>query len=422
MNLTEKSVLKLPVGKEREQIYDTEVTGFGVRVEPNGRKSFFWYAKINAIPRFRALGEFPAISVKEARDKARVWAGKGSHWKQNGYEGDDPFEKKRRSLPATTPLFRQLLEAYIAHHVRGTALHPARAEYDLRNLVKNHLSGWLDWPLDRISTEHVLEARNKVGRKYKYMANSIVETARKLFNWSAGKNDDGKLNFWKMENPAAEIKLYDKDKRKRFLQPDELVKFNKELKKEKHVDTRDAITLLLATGARKANVYEMEWRDVSFELRVWTVPRSKSGESYVVNLTPAALEVLERRRREIPESERWVFPASSATGHIADIKKRWKLFCKRAGFPDLRLHDLRRTRGSYLAIGGVSLQQIGEALGHKSLGSTQVYAQLHNQAIREALEVGDTTMERMMQSAKKRLKRRVRTAGPKLLAAVNRGV
>ncbi len=142
------------------------------------------------------------------------------------------------------------------------------------------------------------------------------------------------------------------------------MRFWDELEKEPHGDTRDVLTLLLATGARKSNVYEMAWADISIPLATWRVPMSKSGEGYDVNLTQAALDVLERRRREMDPGEKFIFPANSASGHITDIKKRWGAFRKRAGLPGVRLHDLRRTKGSMAAIAGESLQKIGAMLGH----------------------------------------------------------
>lgn len=71
----------------------------------------------------------------------------------------------------------------------------------------------------------------------------------------------------KVANPAADISVPKKKKRKRFLQPDEMVRFNDELEKEEHEVLRDVLTLLLATGARKSNVYAMRWADISFELK-----------------------------------------------------------------------------------------------------------------------------------------------------------
>jgi integrase len=223
-----------------------------------------------------------------------------------------------------------------------------------------------------------------------------------------------------VSNPATDVSTNKPQKRKKYLLPDELLRFNEELKKERHTDTRDALTLLLATGARKSPVYGMRWCDVSFETGNWDTPMSKSGEDYTVNLTPAAVEVLERRRREIPEDQVFVFPAPSNSGHITDIKKRWQLFRKRAGIADARLHDLRRTKGRCTAISGENLQKIGALLGHKSLGSAQIYARLSQESVREASMASDAKMEGMIQQAKKRIKQEGRKPKlPKLLAVAN---
>jgi len=271
-------------------------------------------------------------------------------------------------------------------------------------MVKKRFGAWLDRPIDGITVEDVLALKQACGKK-RYAVRAHVKFVSTLFNWSAGSRD-GKINFWKVANPAADVSVPKKEKRKRFLQPDELVRFNAELEKEEHKVLVDVLTLLLATGARKSNVYAMRWQDVSFELRRWSVPMSKSGVGYEINLTTAALKVLERRRREIAETETFVFPARSKSGHLCDVKKQWARFRKDCGLSDVRLHDLRRTRGSYLAISGVSLQQIGAVLGHKSLGSTEVYAQLHNEATAKALETGDAMMQKMMRQARKRIERK----------------
>lgn len=59
---------------------------------------------------------------------------------------------------------------------------------------------------------------------------------------------------------------------------------------------------------------------------------------------------------------------------------------KQAKIDDLHLHDLRRTLGSWMALQGVSLLQIANALGHRDPRSAQVYAQLNDDAVRAAVE------------------------------------
>ncbi len=157
MNLTEKGIERLQPNAERQTYRDDELTGFGIRIEPaasGGRKSFFWNQKVNGEVYFRSLGEWPTVSVKAARDMAREWAGKAAKWKQDGCQEDkNPFAKPKKQARTTTPLFKELVEAYIERHVREQALHPVRGEYDVRLLVKNYLESWLNVPLDKITVD-----------------------------------------------------------------------------------------------------------------------------------------------------------------------------------------------------------------------------------------------------------------------------
>jgi integrase len=65
---------------------------------------------------------------------------------------------------------------------------------------------------------------------------------------------------------------------------------------------------------------------------------------------------------------------------------------KEAGIQDLRLHDLRRILGSYMAMGNQSLQMIGKVLGHKSPSATQIYSRFAHDPIRAAMEKAQSDM------------------------------
>jgi len=66
---------------------------------------------------------------------------------------------------------------------------------------------------------------------------------------------------------------------------------------------------------------------------------------------------------------------------------------QRADIKDLRLHDLRRTLGSYQAITGASSLIIGKSLGHKNHQSTAIYARLSINPIKESVEKATQTMQ-----------------------------
>jgi integrase len=410
LNFTKRALEALPVPPEGRQIvFDTQTLGLGFTVFASGVRTFFHRRFANGRAERTTLGSFDDLSIPVARGRAADINARAAQWKLDGFKGPSPFAKTVR----TGATFGELIEAYIKGKV-SEANNPADAERNVRWMVKKYFPAWTARRIDSIGIDDVLTVRNKVGEQHKYQANRLVEMVKAVFSWSA-KSRDGKVNFWPVENPARNVELYDEEKRERFLQPHELVAFNDELKKEAHRDLRDFLTLALATGARKSNVLAMRWTDIVFERANWNIPGivSKNGKAYDVSLMPAALQVLRRRREETPDDAEFVFPSHGKSGHLTNLKKQWDRFRKRAGFPDVRIHDIRRTKGSYMAISGVSLQHIGAVLGHRSLESTEIYARLHQESLRKATASGSAAMQRMTQQARKRMKRAARK--PKLL-------
>jgi integrase len=203
-----------------------------------------------------------------------------------------------------------------------------------------------------------------------------------------------------------------------FLESDELARFNDALKNEPSADLRDFLILALATGAGRGNILGMRWANIAWEREAWVVPFAKNGRSYEVQLTRPALTVLRRRRDLAAEDSTFVFPGIGATGHLINVNKLWHVFRTRAKLQHIRLHSLRHTAASYLAQSGASLQVIGAALGHASLGSTEVYSHLISQTVRDAREASERKMLESVKSAKARQKKALasRRARPALTA------
>lgn len=86
------------------------------------------------------------------------------------------------------------------------------------------------------------------------------------------------------------------------------------------------------------------------------------------------------------------FPGTSKSGHIEEPKKAWASLLKHAEIENLRMHDLRRTFGSFMAAQGASLQMIGKALGHKSQEATLIYARLNLDPVRQAVNAAAAAM------------------------------
>jgi integrase len=75
-------------------------------------------------------------------------------------------------------------------------------------------------------------------------------------------------------------------------------------------------------------------------------------------------------------------------------------FIDAAGFKDVRLHDLRRTFGSWQAANGSSELLIGKSLGHRNTRSTAVYARLNLDPVRQSVERATNAMREVVDSAR----------------------
>ena len=147
----------------------------------------------------------------------------------------------------------------------------------------------------------------------------------------------------------------------------------------------------LLTGARRSNVLSMRWEDINLQQATWRIEETKNGNSQTIPLSSTALELL-RMRSETKESD-WVFQsATSQSGHLEEPKSAWKRILKQAGLKDLRLHDLRRTLGSWQAATGANSYVIGKSLGHKTQQATAIYARLNIDPVRESVERATNSM------------------------------
>ena len=88
----------------------------------------------------------------------------------------------------------------------------------------------------------------------------------------------------------------------------------------------------------------------------------------------------------------YVFLGLNGIGHLQNMKRAWDRIREKAGLPDVRFHDLRRTVGSWVAGSGESLSLIGKVLNHRDVSTTAIYARLNLDPVRQALERNATKM------------------------------
>jgi integrase len=142
--------------------------------------------------------------------------------------------------------------------------------------------------------------------------------------------------------------------------------------------------LYLLTGARRSELLGAKWEHVDTDRKVLRLPHTKAGRSHEIPLNAPALAILQDMPRA--KGNPHILPGKKKGKPLVGITKVWYRVRTAAGVEDVRLHDLRRTVGSWLATAGNSLPLIGKILNHSSVATTAVYARLAEDQPREALE------------------------------------
>jgi integrase len=425
-NFTQRALDALPsspAGK-RAYHYDDKTPGLGIAVTDTGTKSFIHYRWIKGRgPERITLGRYPGMTVEQARKEAAKINGQIAHGKN---PADDL--RLRRGEWTFEHLFREYLEQHAKVHTKTWAETAAN--------FRRYLEPFGSKRISQLHSVEIARWHAKLGKERgHYAANRALELMRAVINWGLKTRRVDRLRLEGGENPAQHLTPFQEKSRARFLQPEEMPHFFRALADEPNEHIRDYVLLSLLTGARKRNVLAMRWDQLDLQQATWRIPETKNGEALTIPLTEEAASILKVRHENRPND--YVFPGEGKTGYLQEPKKGWRRVLIRAQlyalltavsqarrlspaqteaareaaranerdalercraeaaalkldvksvFEDLRIHDLRRTLASWQAATGASLSVIGASLGHKDVSTTQIYARLNVDPVRQAMQ------------------------------------
>jgi integrase len=372
LKFTKAAILKLPTpAAGRVYWHDSGQSGLTICCSSSGTKTFVFYKWVQGKPERVRLGSFPDLSVENARDLAKSLIGDIAM-------GKDPMQERRRAreVPTVREAFVIWRDAYAKQHRKSWQDDERQFNLYLRRFHARRLSS--------IRSSEVALWQNAVKERHGlYTSNRAYELLRTIYNQAK------QLIKYTGGNPCDGVRKFKEQTRDRFLAPDEMPRFFASLAQEPNQVLQAFFYVALLTGARKSNVEAMRWEEIDWTLRSWRIPSTKAGVPIVVPLCDAAIDAL--RKLKGNATSEWVFPGRYG-GHVGGPGHAWRRLLKRAGIDNLRIHDLRRSLGSWQAIGGSSLPVIGRSLGHASIQSTMVYARLTVDPVRESVEKATTAM------------------------------
>lgn len=427
--LTTRGLDSLKPADKRYDVMDSDTRGLGVRVGTTGKRTFIMFTRFpgSSAPIRAQLGEYPAMSLDAARDKAR-------DWRNEIRKGNDPRDSEKAALVEQARKRENTFRAVAEDYITWLPKRPGgnrHAEQDAREIRRELMDGernpWLDKPIADVTdtmvaklireiaerplrrikrdengkpikaSEKPIDRRNYMdvfewvwedvpGRTATGAAFNTLGHVKGLFRWatSAARRDDYGLtiNVLAALTPS-ECELHTKKdtERDRVLSDVEISAYWKAANATPY-PLGPFFKMLLLTGQRKSEVSAAEWSEFDFDKRIWTVPaeRFKSGQDHIVPISDQLFALLDA----LPRGEAGDFVFSTTNG-----KKPINGFSRAKGALDAAmsnhlkkplagfvLHDVRRTMRTKLSgIRQIRTEVAELVIGHSKKGLVRVYDQ-----------------------------------------------
>lgn len=366
-NITKSVVESLRPG---EIAWDNRVAGFGVRRQ-RASKVYVLKTRVRGRQRWFTIGRHGSPwTVDKAREKAKSILGEIADKK-------DPAALRDADRNSIT--VGALAEMFLQQHVDAKRRPSTARTYRdaLKRLVRPSLGTLRVFEVTRADVARLHHSL----RTTPYQANRMLAALSSMFSWAErrGYRDE-------RTNPCRGIDKFPEAARERFLSNAELARLGEALAEAERNEAETqfvvaAIRLLLFTGCRLSEILTLQWDHVDLDRATLRLPESKTGAK-VVYLPAPALEILASLPRQAGTP--FVIAGARPGEHLVDLQRPWRRIRTRAGLEGVRLHDIRHSYASVAAAGGLSLPMIGKLLGHSSVVTTERYAHLGQDPVREA--------------------------------------
>ena len=363
--LTDRVVSRLSVAPSEYTVWDTRLSGFGVRVRPSGHRSFVVLDNRDGSSRRRTLGPATQMTVDEARSLCFAI--------QSG--GLDP---PKDTSPVPVPLFGDFV-ADVWRCECFMRLKPSTQRSANSALTNQLLPAFAASPLDRIGRKEVMAWYDRYSGTAPGGANRVLDTLRQILSHA-------KVHGHLQTNPASRIHRNPQRKFNRFLSRDEARRLHAELdrlvaERPARAAQADIIRLLYYTGCRDSEIRMLKWCEVGAD--TLDLGDSKTGPRKVY-VNSEARRIIERQPRTGGD---YVFPLPRDPSYpISNSRSLWFTLRKRAGIEDVRLHDLRHNYASMAVLKGVPLPTVARLLGHRNVSMTLRYAHVADREVEAAAE------------------------------------
>ncbi len=339
------------IGRNGLTVIDNDLPAFALKVSKNGTRTFIVRVARKLGRDTIVLGKADEITVAEAREKAAAAIAEARVDRETGplftdFVTDFMRRQGRRWKPSTRKGNAHLINRYVV---------PFFGKMRVAEIDRADVRRWFD------------SLSGTPGN-----ANRTLPVLSVMLR---------QAELWELRpqgsNPCRNMRRYKMPPRERFLSLNELKRLGFVLDHAQDRQAVAAIRLLLFTGARSSEITGLQWDWIRGARAV--LPDLKTGPKSI-QLPPPARAVL----NGLPRAGRFVFPNKRGDARMADLGLRWQTLRKLAGLDDVRIHDFRHSFASHAVMSGLDLYTVGRLLGHADTASTERYAHLADEHVREA--------------------------------------
>ncbi|HEY2528773.1 MAG TPA: integrase arm-type DNA-binding domain-containing protein [Xanthobacteraceae bacterium] len=369
VKLSESTIAKAQLGAEQKQeiLWDTAVTGFGLRILAGGSKTFWYQYRKSGIgrggtSRMVRIGSWPAVSLADARKAARGYAGAVAR-------GDDPAAEKQEERRRANATLRQLLDedgeyeqSLKRRHLVNTKLIMSGLRRGLLRLMAKDVKDITRQ--DFVTAITAIEDQGKPGA-----AAELRKFSRTFCEWAvqSGKVTANVMAGLRKPKQTRAEKLAAEARKARALSDAEIIAVWNAA--EGRGSFGNIIRFLLLTGARRGEIAKLTRDRVLSDRLVLPSSDTKMGEKHEVPLTALMRAVI---AAQPTTPSKLAFPSEKTGGVISGWSKTVPALQRAAGVT-FTSHDLRRTCRTLMSRLGVEPDIAELAIGHKRTGLDRLY-------------------------------------------------
>lgn len=383
VNLTPGRISALACTSGQSFLWDSVVTGLGVRATPGGKSAFILQSRFAGKAIRITIGDTGAITLAGARQEARRLT-------LLIEQGIDPREQKKQIIAEQNAARverdrqeaeQQVLSALVADvwaeyiedrrprwserhyqdHVALTQTGGAPVKRGKGVLQEGPLYSLMRLQLAELTPAYVEAWLARQTAQRPTRAALSLRLLKAFLNWCAIHEDYKLAVGSEIITRRTTAILPKKQAKTDCLMKEQLAEWFAAVRQIQNPVISSYLQCLLLTGARRRELSGLRWQDIDFRWKSITIHDKVEGER-IIPLTPFVESLL----RFLPQRNEWVFSSPNAeSGRLQEPFRAHQRSLAVAGIEHLTLHGLRRSFGSLSEWCELPVGIVAQIMGHK---------------------------------------------------------